>query len=67
MVNRKVSGEEFHVFAGYAGWAPGQIEREVLKGGWHIFSADAEVVLSKKPSNIWQEFIRKTLLLWVMR
>lgn len=67
MINRKVSGEEFHVYAGYAGWAPGQLEREVLKGGWHIFPADAEAVFSKKPSNIWQEFIRKTSLLWVMR
>ncbi|HEA65671.1 MAG TPA: YqgE/AlgH family protein [Desulfobacterales bacterium] len=67
MINRKVSGEEFHAYVGYAGWAPGQLEREVLKGGWHIFPADAEAVFSKKPSNIWQEFIRKTSLLWVMR
>ena len=67
MINRKVSGEEFHVYVGYAGWAPGQLERELLKGGWHIFPADAEAVFSKKPSNIWQEFIRKTSLLWVMR
>jgi len=67
MINNKVSGEEFHVYVGYAGWALGQLEREVLKGGWHIFPADAEAVFSKKPSNIWQEFIRKTSLLWVMR
>ncbi len=67
MIDRKVSGEEFHAYVGYAGWASGQLEREVLKGGWHIFPADAEAVFSKKPSNIWQEFIRKTSLLWVMR
>jgi putative transcriptional regulator len=67
MINRKVSGEEFHVYVGYAGWAPGQLEKEVLKGGWHIFPADAEAVFGKKPSNIWQEFIRKASLLWVMR
>ena len=67
MINRKVSGEEFHVYVGYAGWAPGQLEKEVLKGGWHIFPADAGAVFSKKQSNIWQEFIRKTSLLWVMR
>ncbi len=67
MINRKVSGEEFHAYVGYAGWASGQLEREVLKGGWHIFPADAEVVFSEKPSNIWPEFIRKTSLLWVMR
>ncbi len=67
MISRKVSGEEFHAYVGYAGWAPGQLEREVLKGGWHIFPADAEAVFSEKPSNIWPEFIRKTSLLWVMR
>ena len=67
IINRKVSGEEFHVYVGYAGWAPGQLEKEVLKGGWHILPADAEAVFSKKPSNIWQEFIRKKSLLWVMK
>ena len=67
LINGKESGEEFHVYIGYAGWAPGQLEKEVLKGGWHIFPADAEAVFSKKPSNIWHEFIRKASLLWVMR
>ncbi len=67
MIDRKVSREEFHLYSGYAGWTPGQLEREVLMGGWHIFPADAENVFSKNPSDIWQEFIRKTSLLWVMR
>jgi putative transcriptional regulator len=35
---RKAS--DFHVFLGYTGWGPGQLEREVRLGGWFIFDHD---------------------------
>jgi len=42
-------GAEFRVFAGYAGWAPLQLEREVSLGVWQVMDADMEVIFSGKP------------------
>jgi putative transcriptional regulator len=39
---------EFRVFAGYAGWAPLQLEREVSLGAWRVMDADIDVIFSEK-------------------
>jgi putative transcriptional regulator len=59
------SEENFRVFAGHAGWAPGQLDREVSRGSWHIMEADAKIVFDKPPSEIWPELIRQSSVLWV--
>ncbi len=65
MIEHADQGEGFRVYAGYAGWSPGQLDREVSRGDWHILRADAETVFSKEPSEIWPELIRRTSLQWV--
>lgn len=40
---------EFRVFAGFAGWAPLQLDREVSMGVWQVRDADADVIFSGKP------------------
>jgi putative transcriptional regulator len=50
---------KFHVYAGYAGWAPGQLDREIMMGSWHVSEGDAETVFHKKPSEIWQKYKRR--------
>jgi len=47
------------VYAGRAGWAPGQLQREITRGGWHVYPADAETVFEKDPSRIWPELIEQ--------
>ncbi|UCF91121.1 MAG: YqgE/AlgH family protein [Desulfobacterales bacterium] len=65
MIERADGGEKFRVYAGYAGWAPGQLDHEVARGDWHILAADAETVFDKTPSAIWPELIRRFALQWV--
>jgi putative transcriptional regulator len=65
MVDNPDAPERFRVYAGYAGWAPGQLDHEVSRGGWHILQADAESVFDKTPSEIWPELIRRSSALWV--
>ena len=43
----------FHCFSGYAGWGPGQLEREIAEGAWVIGAADPETVLDTPPENVW--------------
>jgi putative transcriptional regulator len=57
--------EKFHAYAGYAGWAPGQLDLEVSRGDWHVLQADSRSVFEKKPSDIWPELIRKVSAQWV--
>ena len=65
MVDNPDTPERFRVYAGYAGWAPGQLDHEVSRGGWHILQADEESVFDKTPSQIWPELIRRSSALWV--
>ena len=46
----------FRAYAGNSGWAPRQLEGEVLRGSWAIVSADADAVFEMDPSAIWPKF-----------
>ncbi len=65
MVEDPTSKERFRVYAGYAGWAPGQLDMEVSRGGWHILRADPETVFDKSSPDIWPELIRRSSAQWV--
>jgi putative transcriptional regulator len=47
------------VYAGYAGWGPGQLQGEIERGGWHVLPADAATVFDKNPAEIWPELIKR--------
>ena len=46
---------EARVYAGYSGWAPGQLEDEILRGSWKILEADVESVFNPESGKIWKE------------
>ena len=54
-----------HVYAGYAGWAPGQLDHEVARGDWHVLPADADTVFSDRPGEVWRELIEKGAVQWL--
>jgi putative transcriptional regulator len=51
--------DEIRVFAGYAGWGPGQLESEIEDGGWFVVDADAADPLSPAPENLWSAVLRR--------
>jgi putative transcriptional regulator len=57
---RKAS--ELHIFLGYVGWGPGQLDREVRLGGWYIFDYDESLVFDEHPETLWNRLIEKTEL-----
>ncbi len=50
---------EIRVFAGYAGWGPGQLEEEVDEGAWHVDTAKADLVFDNNPENLWHRLTLK--------
>ena len=64
-LNRGGAAAPVHVYAGYAGWAPGQLDHEIARGDWHVLPADAEAVFSDRPGEVWQELIEKGAVQWL--
>lgn len=47
------------LYAGYCGWDPGQLDGEVLRGSWYIFSGSENLAFDAKPETLWARLIRK--------
>lgn len=58
-LKRREPTRGLRVYSGHSGWAPGQLQREIARGGWHVHPADAETVFDKDPSRIWPELIER--------
>jgi len=59
LLGRENPVEGLRVFAGHAGWAPGQLESEVARGDSHLVTADAQMVFEMKPETLWRELERR--------
>lgn len=46
------------LFAGYAGWSPGQLEDEMKRKSWLTFPASLELVFETPPDELWQKIIK---------
>ena len=55
------------LYAGYAGWYPGQLERELLRGGWHLYRSDTSLVFTDDPASLWERLIEQMDMQWVSR
>ncbi len=49
-------------FAGYAGWAPGQLENEIARGDWHVLEADPKVIYDTDSETLWSRLYRRATL-----
>jgi putative transcriptional regulator len=47
------AASRLRVYAGYAGWSPGQLDREMSTGSWIVARADARSIFSSEPSALW--------------
>ena len=47
--------ERARIFAGYAGWSPGQLEDELEQGAWLVVDAVPGDVVSARPGELWHD------------
>ena len=53
------STQRVRVFAGYAGWSPGQLDDEMKRDSWLTHPASIELVFHIRPEELWQQILRK--------
>jgi putative transcriptional regulator len=47
------------VFAGYAGWAAGQLDDELVAGGWFVVDAVAGDAFTADPAALWRAVLAR--------
>jgi putative transcriptional regulator len=52
-------GARVRFYAGYAGWAPGQLQAEVGRGDWEISPATAAMIFDDDPKTLWPMLMRR--------
>jgi len=51
--------EGLRIYAGHAGWSPGQLEGEIARGDWDLLPADEASIFTSKPEDVWPEMRRR--------
>jgi putative transcriptional regulator len=49
----------FRVYAGYAGWSAGQLERELGQGAWYVVDAAPADAFTLSPEAAWRSVLRR--------
>ncbi len=64
LLGRGESVEEWRVYLGHTGWAPGQLDAEMATGSWKLFKADPGALFRQDPDGLWEAFMKKPR--WIM-
>lgn len=46
------------VFAGYAGWSPGQLDSEIARASWITHPATTDLIFDAEPATLWGRVLR---------
>jgi putative transcriptional regulator len=57
LLDSAISG--MRIFAGYAGWADGQLAAEVEEGSWYVVPMEAGDVFGSSPDELWARVLRR--------
>ena len=62
---RRIIKNQLRIYAGYSGWAPGQLDHEIARGDWYLIKADVNSIFFKNPEDVWPELIKRSTAQWV--
>ena len=50
--------QKLRVFAGYAGWAPGQLDDDMRRSAWLVHPATLDLIFDVPPEELWRRVLR---------
>lgn len=53
------ASQRVKMFAGYAGWSPGQLEDEMKRDAWLTYPASLDLIFETSPDELWQKILKK--------
>ncbi|HVO99813.1 MAG TPA: YqgE/AlgH family protein [Bryobacteraceae bacterium] len=58
-LRRAANANGLRVYVGYCGWGPRQLDSEVRRGGWYIFSHSEDLSFDANPATLWTRLVGK--------
>ena len=58
-------GEHTRAYAGYAGWAPGQLEAEIERGDWRIVAHEPSIIFESDTKSVWSRLYERLSGRWI--
>ena len=65
LLDEKPTDTMINFYAGYTGWAPGQLEFEINRGDWHLAEANSAAIFTTDRASVWRELIEYSAGRWV--
>ena len=53
------SAQDYRLYAGFSGWAPRQLQSEMVRDSWYILPASEAVVFREDTRGLWQELVER--------
>jgi putative transcriptional regulator len=50
---------DYRLYSGFSGWAPRQLEAEMLRDGWYVLPATEELVFRAETAGMWEELAER--------
>ena len=57
MKEKAINPDEIRFYAGYSGWEPNQLERELKEHSWVVAKTNANFLLKNPPDILWQKSV----------
>lgn len=52
-------------YAGYTGWAPGQLPAEIQRGDWRVIPGNPQLIFSAQPDALWEKLSKIPTEHWI--
>ena len=62
IVAAEIKVKAVRAYAGYAGWAPRQLQAEIAAGGWYVIPDDADTIFTADVATMWPALIKRITL-----
>jgi putative transcriptional regulator len=58
LAEKPSANRKLRVFAGYAGWSPGQLDDEMRRETWLVHPASLGLIFDAEPADLWRSILR---------